>query len=63
LKFVFDIFRICDACGQEIGFTHKYCPKCQIYLCNLCSLKLMLDIQKKFPTMCPMCGRELMYPE
>ena len=47
--------RPCDACGKMIGGGFKYCPKCQIYLCFLCSYQLMCS-QNKYPVECPMCG-------
>jgi len=57
-----DLSRPCDSCGDMIGGAGKCCPHCQIYLCFVCSYKLM-DIQKKMPVECPMCGQLLVYPE
>jgi hypothetical protein len=53
-----DLTRPCDSCGKIIGGGFKHCPECQIYLCHLCSIKL-IDIQSKFPIDCPMCGEKL----
>lgn len=53
-----DLSRPCDACGKMIGGGFKYCPKCQIYLCFLCSYQLMCS-QNKFPIECPMAVENL----
>jgi hypothetical protein len=53
-----DLTRPCDDCGNIIGGGYHFCPKCQFYLCFLCSMKL-LDVQKKMPIECPICGANL----
>jgi hypothetical protein len=50
--------RPCDACGDKIGGGYSHCPKCNIYLCLVCSLDLQ-KMTNEFPVKCPMCGGEL----
>jgi len=52
-----DLTRPCDACGKIIGGGFHLCSKCQIYLCFLCSYKL-LSVQNKCPIECPMYGKK-----
>lgn len=47
----------CDTCGHKIGGGYAHCPKCNIYLCLMCRIKLT-NLTNEFPAKCPMCGGE-----
>ena len=61
-RIMVDLSRPCDACGGMVGGAAKYCLKCQIYFCFVCSWQLM-NSQSKFPVECPLCGEKLVYYE
>jgi len=49
-----NLARPCDSCGKPIGGGYAVCPKCKIFLCLCCQIKLMYKTMV-YPVKCPMC--------
>jgi hypothetical protein len=53
-----DLTRPFDACGKPVGGGFRNCPKCDIWFCFYCGIRL-INAGYEFPLKCPMCGEKL----